>query len=73
MLIHLGDAYHAARVPTRARNAWQKALDILEDLKHSDAELVRARLLGRAPTARGVVSAGETDPVAWTAQGPAAY
>ncbi len=64
MLIHLGDAYHAAGVPTRARNAWQKALDILEDLKHTDAELVRARLLGGAPTAPGVVSAEETDPVA---------
>ena len=37
MLIHLGDAYHAAGVPTQARNAWQKALDILEDLKHTDA------------------------------------
>jgi tetratricopeptide (TPR) repeat protein/transcriptional regulator with XRE-family HTH domain len=63
MLIHLGDAYHAAGVPTRARNAWQKALDILEDLKHTDAELVRARLLGGAPTARSVVSAEETNPV----------
>jgi tetratricopeptide (TPR) repeat protein/transcriptional regulator with XRE-family HTH domain len=68
MLIHLGDAYHAAGVPTRARNAWQKALDILEDLKHSDAELVRARLVGGAPTARSVASAGETDPLAWAAQ-----
>jgi tetratricopeptide (TPR) repeat protein/transcriptional regulator with XRE-family HTH domain len=64
MLIHLGDAYHAAGVPTLARNAWQKALDILEDLKHTDAELVRARLLGGAPAARSVVSAEETDPVA---------
>ena len=53
---------------TQARNAWRKALDILEDLKHTDAELVRARLLGGAPKARSVVSVGETDPLAWTAQ-----
>lgn len=34
----------------QARLVWQEALDILQDLKHSDAEQVRARLRGEAPT-----------------------
>jgi tetratricopeptide (TPR) repeat protein len=63
MLVHLGDAYHGAGQPGQARRVWQEALDILEDLKHSDAEHVRARLLGETPTARGM-PAGETVPPA---------
>jgi len=46
MLVHLGDAYHAAGQPDLARQAWEDALAILEDLQHSDADQVRARLLG---------------------------
>jgi tetratricopeptide (TPR) repeat protein len=45
-LVHLGDTYHAAGEPERSRYAWQQALDILEELKHSDANQVRARLRG---------------------------
>jgi predicted negative regulator of RcsB-dependent stress response len=45
-LIHLGDAYHAAGKPAQARHTWQQALDILQELKHSDADQVRARLRG---------------------------
>jgi tetratricopeptide (TPR) repeat protein len=63
MLVHMGDAYHGAGQPGQARRVWQEALDILEDLKHSDAEHVRARLLGETPTARGM-PAGETVPPA---------
>jgi hypothetical protein len=42
MLVHLGDAYHAAGQRGQARLAWQEALDILEDLKHTDTPQVRA-------------------------------
>jgi len=55
MLVHLGDAYHAAGEPGRARHAWQEALDILEDLKHTDAPQVRARLDGVPPPTPGSV------------------
>jgi DNA-binding SARP family transcriptional activator/tetratricopeptide (TPR) repeat protein len=59
-LVHLGDAYHAAGEPGQARLAWQEALDILEDLKHTDAPQVRARLDGAAPPAPGSVPAAAT-------------
>ena len=49
MLLHLGDAYHAAGDLDHARQAWQEALAILEDLNHSDANQVRARLRGEVP------------------------
>jgi len=49
ILIHLGDACHAAGEPDAARQAWQRALTLLEDLKHPDAEQARARLSGRVP------------------------
>ena len=64
MLVHLGDAYHAAGDLGLARQAWQDALAILEDLNHSDADQVRARLHGQAtarsrhPRRPGRVSAG---------------
>lgn len=45
-LVHLGDAYQAAGEPVQARHTWQQVLDILEELKHSDADQVRARLRG---------------------------
>jgi len=53
MLVHLGDAYHAAGDLEHARQAWQDALAILEDLNHSDASQVRARLEGEGPPVPG--------------------
>ncbi len=50
MLVHLGDAYHTAGQLPHARQAWQEALAILEDLNHSDADQVCARLRGEVPT-----------------------
>jgi DNA-binding SARP family transcriptional activator/tetratricopeptide (TPR) repeat protein len=54
MLVHLGDAYYAAGQLPQARQAWQEALAILEDLNHSDADQVRARLDGEEPPVPGV-------------------
>ena len=53
MLVHLGDAYHAAGDLDQARQAWEQALAILEDLHHSDADQVRARLRRRGPEVPG--------------------
>ena len=57
MLVHLGDAYYAAGQLAQARQAWQEALAILEDLNHSDADQVRARLDGEEPPVPGVPAA----------------
>ena len=57
MLVHLGDAYHAAGELGQARQSWREALAILEDLEHSDAEQVRARLAGQEPPVPGVAVA----------------
>ncbi len=57
MLIHLGDAYHAAGDVDLARQSWREALDILEGLNHSDADQVRARLQGDEPPGPGVPAA----------------
>jgi tetratricopeptide (TPR) repeat protein len=46
ILTHLGDARHAAGELPRARQAWQQALDIYDDIQHPDAEKVRAKLTG---------------------------
>jgi tetratricopeptide (TPR) repeat protein len=43
-LTHLGDTRHAAGDTERAQEAWRQALAILEDLQHSDANEVRAKL-----------------------------
>jgi tetratricopeptide (TPR) repeat protein len=43
-LAHLGDAYRANGDTAAARKCWRKALAILTDLDHPDAEQVRARL-----------------------------
>ncbi|MEW2473308.1 tetratricopeptide repeat protein [Micromonospora gifhornensis] len=48
-LTHLGDSRHAAGAPDLARDVWQRALEILEELGHLDAEEVRTRL-GSEPT-----------------------
>src|SRR6266567_1979047 len=54
-LAHLGDARFAAGYLKAAREAWQQALYILDDLRHSDAEPVRTKLqqldAGEAPHA----------------------
>jgi tetratricopeptide (TPR) repeat protein len=43
-LNRLGDTHHAAAEPHPARQAWQHALDILDELRHPDADDVRAKL-----------------------------
>jgi tetratricopeptide (TPR) repeat protein len=43
-LTRLGDAYEAAAEPDAAKDAWQQALAILDDLHHPDAAHVRAKL-----------------------------
>ncbi len=43
-LNHLGDTYDVAGDYEAACTAWREALAILDDLQHSDAERVRARL-----------------------------
>jgi hypothetical protein len=43
-LTRLGDARHAACELAQARDAWQQALVILDDLQHPDAGQVRAKL-----------------------------
>ena len=52
ILTHLGNTRHAAGDPQEARAAWQAALDILDDLRHPDADEVRAKLglIRRAPS-----------------------
>jgi DNA-binding XRE family transcriptional regulator/tetratricopeptide (TPR) repeat protein len=42
----IGDARHAAGELTQAREAWQQALAILDDLGHPDAGKVRVKLTG---------------------------
>ena len=41
---HLGDTYAAMGSPDLARDAWRRALETFEELKHADAEQVRAKL-----------------------------
>jgi hypothetical protein len=43
-LIHLGDTRHAAGELALARDTWQQALAIFEDIQHPDAGQVRAKL-----------------------------
>jgi tetratricopeptide (TPR) repeat protein/transcriptional regulator with XRE-family HTH domain len=44
ILTHLGDARHAAGDQQQARDAWQQALVILDDLRHPNADQIRAKL-----------------------------
>jgi tetratricopeptide (TPR) repeat protein len=48
-LTNLGDAHETAGDHATAHDAWQAALDILADLGHADADLVRARLHAPSP------------------------
>jgi tetratricopeptide (TPR) repeat protein len=52
-LVHLGDAYHAADEPQQARDAWQRALAIFDDLHHPDADKVRGKLRQLGPGGTG--------------------
>jgi tetratricopeptide (TPR) repeat protein/transcriptional regulator with XRE-family HTH domain len=56
VLVNLGDVHQAASSAQAAREAWQQALEILDDLHHQDADQVRARL--RAHPAPATVPAG---------------
>lgn len=44
VLSYLGDAHHDAGEPGAARETWIRALAILDDLHHPDADQVRAKL-----------------------------
>jgi tetratricopeptide (TPR) repeat protein len=44
VLTHLGDTHQAAGDPARARHAWQRALTLFNELNHTDAAKVRAKL-----------------------------
>ena len=59
-LTHLGDMYQAADDPRQARDAWQQALDILDELHQPDAGKVRAKLAAAgARSARGGSASGQ--------------
>jgi tetratricopeptide (TPR) repeat protein len=45
-LSHLAETQQASGEPDAARQSWRQALVILEDLHHTDADLVRAKLTG---------------------------
>jgi tetratricopeptide (TPR) repeat protein len=44
VLIHLGDAHQAVAQTGAARRAWRRALAILDDMNHPDADVARSRL-----------------------------
>ena len=46
VLTHLGDTRHAAGNLPQARQAWQEALAIFEDMQHPSADQVRGKLDG---------------------------
>jgi tetratricopeptide (TPR) repeat protein len=56
-LTHLGDTHQAAGELAQAREAWQQALAILDDLQHPDAGQVRAKLASTNHHASGNPSA----------------
>jgi DNA-binding SARP family transcriptional activator len=43
-LVRLGETFTRAGSPDEARQAWESALDILDELRHPDADRVRSRL-----------------------------
>jgi len=45
-LTNVGDVRHAVGEPLHAREVWQQALAILDDLHHPDAAKIRAKLAG---------------------------
>jgi hypothetical protein len=44
VLVHLGDAFHAAGQAVQAGSAWHQALSILEDMGDPGADAVRRKL-----------------------------
>ena len=44
VLTHLGETHETAGRPGAARDAWQQALQILEDIDHHNAEQLRNKL-----------------------------
>jgi len=50
VLTHLGDAHHSNREPQLAREAWQQALAIIEELNLPGADQIRAKLQQAQPT-----------------------
>ncbi|MGH3750691.1 MAG: tetratricopeptide repeat protein [Micromonosporaceae bacterium] len=44
-LVHLGDTQHATGDSDSARRTWEQALEILDDLGHASAEVVRTKVL----------------------------
>src|SRR5262249_37814425 len=62
-LTHLGDTHHTAGNPDAARDAWQQALTILDQLDHPHADTVRAKLHQTpAGSADGKEAAPSADP-----------
>ncbi|MFI5915817.1 BTAD domain-containing putative transcriptional regulator [Dactylosporangium sp. NPDC051541] len=59
ILTTLGDGYAETGDLVRARDTWREALTILEDLKHSDADKLRAKI---GPPARQAVREPERRP-----------
>ncbi len=53
VLDYLGDTRYGAGDPAAARAAWRQALAILDDLRHPDADGVRAKLYRRAEAPAG--------------------
>jgi tetratricopeptide (TPR) repeat protein len=51
-LRYVGDCHHAAGDTDTAREEWQRALSILEDLHHPDAEQLRSRLTATSAESR---------------------
>lgn len=58
VLTHLGHTHHAAGENQEARDSWQRALTILDELAHPDAHRIRAdlRRLDRLPQPSGRTS-----------------
>jgi DNA-binding SARP family transcriptional activator/tetratricopeptide (TPR) repeat protein len=57
ILTHLGDNHHAAGELAQAREAWQQALAIFDDIQHPDAGQVRAKLASTTDAAAANPSA----------------
>jgi tetratricopeptide (TPR) repeat protein/transcriptional regulator with XRE-family HTH domain len=55
-LARLGDVWHSSGDLDAARDAWQEALAILDDLGHHDATQLRVKLASIAPAVDGVIS-----------------
>jgi DNA-binding SARP family transcriptional activator len=51
-LVRLGDTHHAHGHDPPANSVWRQALTVLDDLRHPDAEQVRAKIAQASPTRR---------------------